>query len=102
MMIIACGLIVAVSIYLLLDTNLLRRVFGLILLGSDVNLILLICGRLHGHHPVFISGHMGHFANPLPQALILTAIVIGFGLLAFLCCLLKLHYPDKHKEQGHE
>ena len=95
MIIIACGIMISVGIYLLLEPSMLRRVFGLVVLGSAINMIILVCGRLHSTHPVFIDGHIHSFANPLPQALILTAIVIGFGLLALLSCLLKLHYPSQ-------
>ena len=95
MIMIACGVLVAISIYLLLEASLLRRIFGLVLLGSAINLIILICGRLKGHFPVFIVKQVKHlFANPLPQALILTAIVIGFALFAYLCVLLKGKYES--------
>ncbi|MEM9242486.1 MAG: NADH-quinone oxidoreductase subunit K [Pseudomonadota bacterium] len=89
MIILACGILIGISIFLLLEPSITRRVFGLVLLGSTINIILLICGRLYSIHPVFINGKAIKMANPLPQALILTAIVIGFGLLAFLCALLK-------------
>ena len=100
MMILACGILVAVSVYLLLDVNLVRQVFGLVLLGSAINLILLLCGRLQGHFPVFISKEAHQlFANPLPQALILTAIVIGFALFAYLCVLLKVKYGAADRKE---
>lgn len=89
MIMIACGILLSISIYLLLENNIMRRVFGLVLLGSTINLIILICGRMDAIQPAFILASSYHLANPLPQALILTAIVIGFGLLAFLCALLK-------------
>lgn len=92
MIILASGALISISIYLLLELNIMRRVFGLILLGSAINLVLLISGRLSSTHPAFIESHhvnSANMTNPLPQALILTAIVIGFGLLAFLTALLK-------------
>lgn len=95
MMIIVCGILMALSIYLLLETDIIRRVFGLILLSSTINLIILICGRLSFIHPAFVNGEPHPMSNPLPQALILTAIVIGFGLLAFLGALLKRLLDDK-------
>lgn len=95
MIIIATGVLFSISIYLLLEPNIIRRVFGLVLLGSTINLVILICGRLVSVRPAFIDNHLHEMANPLPQALILTAIVIGFGLLAFLCALLKLLLSKK-------
>ncbi len=95
MMILACGILMSLSIYLLLEPALIRRVFGLVLLGSTINLIILICGRLASKQPAFIQVSHHDMANPLPQALILTAIVIGFGLLAFLCALLKRCFKEK-------
>lgn len=81
------GLLVACGIYLMLERHLLRFVFGLILLSNGVNLAIFTAGRLTpGVPPLIAPDRMlpapGH-ANPLPQALILTAIVIGFGLLVF-------------------
>jgi len=107
MMILACGILLSISIFLLLETNIIRRVFGIVLFSSVINLIILICGRLNGFKPTFVSPlSMNHLANPLPQALILTAIVIGFGLLAFLCALLKQllsiskQYQSDNNEHG--
>ena len=94
MIIIACGVLLSISLYLLLETTTTRRVFGLVLLGSTINLVILICGRFVSKRPAFIAGFSNDLANPLPQALILTAIVIGFGLLAFLCALLKRQYGE--------
>jgi len=77
----------AASFYLLLRRSLLRFVIGLILLSNGVNLVLFTMGRLtRAEPPVIPKGAKvppEPFANPLPQALILTAIVISFGLLAF-------------------
>ncbi len=100
MIIITCGILISISIYLLLEPMLLRKVFGLILLGSAVNMIILICGRLNQIKPAFINDaySWSEFANPLPQALILTAIVIGFGLLAFLCAALKALFTSQRKQ----
>jgi multicomponent Na+:H+ antiporter subunit C len=100
MIILACGILITVSVFLLLETNLLRRVFGLVLLGSAINLVILICGRLHFVQPAFINDKIHDMANPLPQALILTAIVIGFGLLAFLSALLKQLLSEKAGNNG--
>lgn len=84
---VVCGVMLAASFYLLMRQNLLRFVIGLIIMGNAVNLVLFTMGRLtRAEPPVIPKGAKvieGAYANPLPQALILTAIVISFGLLAF-------------------
>jgi multicomponent Na+:H+ antiporter subunit C len=85
------GLVVAVAVYLLLARSLVRMLLGLVLLGNGVNLLILVAGRLTREAPPLVpSGFAappGVIANPLPQALILTAIVIGLGLFVFLLVL---------------
>ena len=87
------GGLFAISIYLLLSHQLMRWLFGIVILSSATNLVIFIAGRLSSINPPFVSNtttHFGHsLANPLPQALILTAIVIGFGLLAFALVLVR-------------
>ncbi len=82
------GSLVAGGIYLLLSQHLVRMLFGLIMLSNAVNLIIFTAGGLKHHKPPLIpEGHvvpLTAVANALPQALILTAIVIGFALLTFL------------------
>jgi len=87
------GAFVAVAVYLLLARTLLRVLLGLILLGNGINLLILVAGRLRRNDPPILPEGADRFAgavaNPVPQALILTAIVIGF---AFLTVLLVLAY----------
>jgi multicomponent Na+:H+ antiporter subunit C len=87
MMVLLIGLMAGVSAYLMLTGNLVRFVIGLSLLSNAVNLAIFEAGRLSFAAPPLIAEGMkapsGEVANALPQALILTAIVIGFGLLAF-------------------
>jgi multicomponent Na+:H+ antiporter subunit C len=88
---IVAGVLVAGGIYLLLSRALIRLVLGVVLLGNGVNLFILTAGRLtHATPPIVPSGQSqtaASAANPLPQALILTAIVIGFSLFAYLAVL---------------
>ena len=81
------GVLTACAVWLMLSDNLLRFLFGLLLLSNGVNLAIFAAGRLtEGAPPLLGSGGTlpGHeMANSLPQALLLTAIVIGFGLFAF-------------------
>lgn len=92
-LLITATVLLTLSFVLLLEKAIIRKVFGLVLLGSTMNLILFIAGRFNSTMPAFIGSSKEQLSNPLPQALILTAIVIGFGLLAYLCVLLRKLYP---------
>ncbi len=85
------GLFAAAAIYLMLSRALIRIMLGIVLLGNAVNLLILTAGRLtQGTPPIIPKGAetpLAAVANPLPQALILTAIVIGFAMFAFLMVL---------------
>lgn len=84
---ITIGILVATSVYLMLARNVLRFIFGLVLISNAANLIIFTAGRLTEAAPPLIplgaETPVGDVANALPQALVLTAIVIGFGLFAF-------------------
>jgi multicomponent Na+:H+ antiporter subunit C len=83
---IAFGVMVMVATYLMLSPQLLRIALGLLVLSNAANLSLFIAGRLTSAvPPLVLQGQtaIGTSANPLPQALILTAIVISFALVAF-------------------
>ncbi len=90
------GLLHASGIYLLLRRSMFKMIIGLILLGNGVNLLIFLLGRLVKGHPPVIDETAKIFtdiyADPLPQALILTAIVIGFGLQSFAIILIKRVY----------
>ena len=92
------GLFFAAAIYLLLSRALIRMLLGVVLLGNAINLLIFVAGRLtHVSAPIIPPGAAepgGLFANPLPQALILTAIVIGFALFAFLAVLAFRAYQE--------
>jgi multicomponent Na+:H+ antiporter subunit C len=110
------GIFFAVSIYLLLSRALVRILLGLVLLANGVNLLIFVAGRLTRATPPIapkgIDVPLG-IANPLPQALILTAIVISFAMFAFFAVLafrayhsldaddtdrMRLAEPDQHPE----
>jgi multicomponent Na+:H+ antiporter subunit C len=92
------GVLFAVAVYLMLSRNLLRFIFGLAVLTNAVNLLIFAGGRLTRAAPPLIPAGStvpaGEVANALPQALILTAIVIGFGLLAFALVLVYRNYEE--------
>ncbi len=85
------GLLVTIGIWMLLDRGLLRVVLGIVVLGNGVNLAVFSAGRLDGRAAAFVTegGAPALAANPLPQALVLTAIVIGFALFVFALAVLK-------------
>ena len=82
------GCLVFGGVYLLLDRHLVRILFGLVMLSNAVNLIIFSAGGLSHRNPPLIQAGETTLtlpaANALPQALILTAIVIGFALLTFM------------------
>lgn len=77
------GLVVACGIYLLLRPRSYAVVLGLTLIGYAVNVFIFAMGRLWSGAPPILRGE-GPFADPLPQALVLTAIVIGFATTGFV------------------
>lgn len=82
---VTAGALYAIGTYLLLQRTLTRIILGLALLGHGANLLLLLAGGRAGEAPFIGDG--GAFADPLPQALALTAIVISFAAVAFLLAL---------------
>lgn len=85
------GAVYAAGIYLILRRNLVRVALGLVLLGHAANLLIFVSAGLRRGGPPIVSAD-GRApgpgaADPLPQALVLTAIVIGFAVLAFVLAL---------------
>ena len=92
------GLFFAVSVYLLLSKQLVRMLLGIAILGNAVNMLIFTNGRLTREVPPLIPEHLYvpdvATANPLPQALVLTAIVISFSFFAFLLVLAFRAYQE--------
>lgn len=90
------GGLYAASLYMMLRRSLVKLIIGLVLLGHAANLLIFtIAGLTRGRPPLILPGAASAtepFADPLPQALILTAIVIGFGIQAFALVLFKRVY----------
>jgi multicomponent Na+:H+ antiporter subunit C len=76
------GLLVATATYLVLQRGLVRVVLGLVVLGHATHILLLMAGGLDRRGIPFPG--VADAADPLPQAFALTAIVISFGVTAFL------------------
>lgn len=89
------GILFATSTYLLLQKSFVRFLFGFVMLSNGGNLfILAMSGSPDGKSPPVLSeGHLNP-VDPLPQALVLTAIVIGFGLTVYLILLLYRIFLD--------
>jgi multicomponent Na+:H+ antiporter subunit C len=81
------GVLTAGAVFLMLSGDLMRFLLGLILISNAANLTIFTAGRLTPGAPALVPEGAdfpdGVVANALPQALVLTAIVIGFGLFAF-------------------
>jgi multicomponent Na+:H+ antiporter subunit C len=84
---IAAGVLYGAGFYLMLRRRLAQLIVGLGLLSNGTNLLIFTAGGLtRARAPIVPEGAealTGSFANPVPQSLVLTAIVIGFGVLAF-------------------
>lgn len=83
---IAIGILTACGVFLILRARTFAVVLGLTLLSYAVNLLLFASGRLKLDAPPLIRDGAS-YTDPLPQALVLTAIVIGFGMTAYLLML---------------
>lgn len=81
------GVLTACGVYLLLRARTFPVVLGLTLSSYAVNLFLFASGRLSIGAPPIISDGASHYTDPLPQALVLTAIVISFAMTAFVIML---------------
>ncbi|MEO0382506.1 MAG: Na+/H+ antiporter subunit C [Pseudomonadota bacterium] len=92
------GVYFAASVYLMLSRHVIRLLLGAALLSNAVNLLIFTAGRLvHEVPPVIPLGLTAPptiTANPLPQALVLTAIVIAFSIFAFLLVLAMRAYQE--------
>ena len=90
------GLLYAAGLYMMLRRSLVKLIIGLVLLGNGANILIFLLGRIVKGEPPIIEDSAkvltDIYADPVPQALILTAIVISFGLQAFAIILVKRAY----------
>ncbi|MEZ4709831.1 MAG: Na+/H+ antiporter subunit C [Caldilineaceae bacterium] len=95
----AVGGLYAAAIYMLMRRSIAKFIIGLVLLSHATHLLIFTVGRtVRGAPPLIDAGAQqltGLFADPLPQALILTAIVISFGVQAFALVLVKRVYQTR-------
>ncbi|MFN4169060.1 MAG: Na+/H+ antiporter subunit C [Pannonibacter phragmitetus] len=92
------GLFFTVAVYLMLSRMFVRMLIGIVILGNAVNMLIFVNGRLTREVPPLIPLDQATVtqatANPLPQALVLTAIVISFSFFAFLLVLAYRTYQE--------
>ncbi|TDC46764.1 Na(+)/H(+) antiporter subunit C [Actinomadura sp. KC345] len=86
-LVVAVAVLFAAGIDMLMERSLVRIVVGFMLLGHGANLLLLLAGGAAGSPPLLGKESERPMADPLPQAMALTAIVITFGVTAFLLAL---------------
>lgn len=90
------GLLFSVATFLILQKSFVRILFGFIILSNAANLFVLsMSGSPDGKAGPVVLGETA-MVDPLPQALVLTAIVIGFGVTAYLVILLYRIFLDHH------
>ena len=89
------GTLFALSTYLMLQGSFVRILFGVILLGNAANItVLTMSGPPRGKSAPVVLGDSVSMVDPLPHALVLTAIGSGFGVAAYLLCLLYRIFLD--------
>lgn len=92
------GLMFAITVFLLLSRSYVRIILGIFMISNATNLLIFTAGRLTLEVPPLIPHHDAVIheatANPLPQALILTAIVISFALFSFILILTYRTYQE--------
>lgn len=96
LLVVLIGALYASGVYLILRRSMVRLLLGIILLGNGTNILIFLLGTITKGKPPVMAADMSVFsdiyADPIPQALILTAIVISFGLTSFAIVLLKRVY----------
>lgn len=95
-LIILIGILYATGIFLILRRSMVKLLLGITLMGNGTNILIFLLGNIVKGNPPIIAQDLKVFqdiyADPVPQALILTAIVISFGLTSFAIVLLKRVY----------
>lgn len=89
-LLITMGVLMACGVYLMLDRSLTRVLIGFLLLGNGVNVLIMLTAGPPGTPPITdgVDLSTAGMSDPLPHALILTAIVITFGISAFMLALI--------------
>lgn len=94
LMAVVIGILFTAATYLMLSKSLLRIIIGTGLLSHGAHLLLLTMGGLKKGAAPLLGEHASSYSDPLPQALILTAIVISFGVTSFFLVLAYRSYQE--------
>ncbi|MDX1437454.1 MAG: sodium:proton antiporter [Anaerolineales bacterium] len=86
---IGIALLFGIGVFQILRRNMIRSVIGMLILFNAINLFLLSAGAYQGDAPAYTTA-VGQTSDALPQALVLTAIVIGLGGIAFVLALIQV------------
>jgi len=87
-LVVISGVLVASGVSLLLERTLTRVLIGIVLLGNGINVLYLVASGRPGLAPILGGGTTAEdMSDPLPQAMVLTAIVITLGMVAFVLAL---------------
>jgi multicomponent Na+:H+ antiporter subunit C len=103
---IVIGILYAAAVYLLLRRSIVKLILGIMFFFHATNLTIFAAGGLHKGQPQFANDGINsgpvNPTDPLPQALILTAIVIGFGITAYYVVLMYRFYQETGTEDMDE
>jgi multicomponent Na+:H+ antiporter subunit C len=94
LLIYSIGVLIFAGVYLMLSTRFWKVIIGTVFLSHGVNLVLLSSGGFGDQRTPPLLSTSGPYMDPLPQALILTAIVISFGVTAFILIVLRQVYQE--------
>ena len=84
------GVLYTAGVYMLLRRSILKFIIGIIFMSNATNLLVFLSAGIVPGNPAFVGGETTDYsqlADPLPQALVLTAIVIGLGMVVFILAL---------------
>jgi len=84
------GILYTVGVYMILRRSIVKFIIGIIFMSNATNLLVFLASGIVSGNPVFVDEKLvdsSQMADPLPQALVLTAIVIGFGIIVFTLAL---------------
>lgn len=99
---IAVGILVAAGVYLILQRGMVRVIIGFVALGHAANIVLVAAGGMAYRDAPLVDGAddaaRAQMADPLPQAFVLTAIVITFGITVYLLGLARAGGDDEPAE----
>ena len=92
------GVLSACGVYLFLSRSLVRILFGMLLMGNAINLLFMVASGEPGRAPITRLYEASEMSDPLPQAMVLTAIVISLAMSAFVMALAHRSWQLSHTD----